>query len=506
MSQPSSPVLKARRQSYQFYSKLLYATLSVILSCCLVIWISRSFLVSPAKVQHVTAYTDHPTPRHRHSDSTGHIPSDFHHSFPVQAAHLRLQDLATTYPAANYSGRSFGRPSLTTVLPITASSLHSLETNLHDILAASDALVEVVLLAPRPHHGSVRRTLRTILSENDHHDVEFSIVHWPEHVKEDIAVLQAGQRATTDWVLLTNELGLVNIHPKTRDYLLFKIGPLPFKPLGPRGLTSGSDGLSCLHSSSLPQTAAHMAPPFVLPTALLRSSADNIPAHGSMKIIPTLDSRSWATLFGGIVLDFSDSPLDWCPLRPSRLKDERKSLDTSIAKEFRNGDPHARPGSRAGLKSRHGSFAFIASSSELRLLAAIVCGIIYQGHQVTVFALHESTDASTCPATYRFGKCHAEAQVISVTPSQPITDEIRSVLPQALSEIDVVVSVANKSELFAPLLRSIDNLAKGSRRSTPHVQIPQEDLPYCDWMGELGINEWISTFPLPVGPSDSVAC
>ena len=76
---------------------------------------------------------------------------------------------------------------------------------LHSLLSLPESLVEIVLLASPGQHPSVRHSIRSVLSENEHHDVEFSIVHWPEGVNQSVAVLQAGQRAMTEWVLLDDE-------------------------------------------------------------------------------------------------------------------------------------------------------------------------------------------------------------------------------------------------------------------------------------------------------------
>ena len=458
MFQPSSPVLKARRQSRRLYLRMLYT----ILSFCAAIWILH-LLLSRHDSTHRGAYEDV-------KDVT------FTHS-----AHQSFDTTSVKPIARNFTDSPEVGSLLTAILPITTASLSGLYSHLDSLVSPSGALVEVVLLTPRALHVPVRRALRTILSESEHSEVEFSIVHWPDGVSQAAAVLQAGQRATTHWVLLADEQALSDINPRTRDHLLLNEQPSATTPQGPRGVLYTADGPSCVVPSRTPQEASYMLPPFIIPTMLLPPSTETLIVEDAWKYLADYADR-------GIVFDFSDDPGPWCPFHHPASNESLLSR-TLDADHLLYLDPQTTLNVSAAHASGSGVFVLVTLASQIRYLTPVICGIANGGHHTTLLALLDPSTSTSGHATSR-APCLGAVHVIHVPSSYPT--DAQPQLQQLPGNADVVISVGHEKDSLGALLYAVLRATSFPGHTVSHVNIPSEDLPYCDWMGSLSLEEWIS--------------
>ncbi|RPD76638.1 hypothetical protein L226DRAFT_552271 [Lentinus tigrinus ALCF2SS1-7] len=417
MSQPSSPILKARRQTHKLYSKMLYSILY-----------------------------------------------------------------------SNHNITSTNSSSLTIIFPVTSASIQGLESHLHSLLRPSRTLVEVVLLSPRRYHPQIRKSLRAILSRTDDLDLEFSLAQWLEGTSEGAAVIMAGQRATTDWVLLADAGGFRSLDATTRDYLLLNNPSHRPLPIGPRGVVSNSDGSTCLVPSSLPQQASYLVPPLVLPTFLLPDTLDAKYTREPWIALGDHISRISSDLSGGTVFGSPALSSAWCL---HRRHEGLPSAGTHASVSTVEASPDSSQFILQGEipATELGSFLMVVHEPDLRRIAPIACSNARQGHQVKVIALSNSTDAAP-------SKTADLEECTSLVTVQPVSLSARTLYwsggelrPLLAHKVDVLIS-AVEEDVASWFLAVFAEMHPATDSTPVDIRIPREDLPYCDWMAAVDIGGW----------------
>ncbi|KAH9935956.1 uncharacterized protein BXZ73DRAFT_45178 [Epithele typhae] len=363
--------------------------------------------------------------------------------------------------------------SLSAIVPVTNSSLSALNSTLADLLGVSDSLVEVVLLAPRSLNAPLRRALHRVLSDNEHLESELSIDHWPDGLSLDAAVLAAGRRATTDWVLLMDDLALSEVSPSTREHLLLQDVPFTHIPYGPHGMDLHTEKL-CIQPSSTPQNASYLVPPLVIPTELLTKSSHKHKVE-SWHALGTHISRSGESSTGGLVVGSTHSSSHWCE-RYTSMKNTTQ--DTSTL-------GHARDPSEP-LSENTGSFVFVVDNRAAKYLQSIACSLASRGHDVVLVV---TSEVSALSVFYTYPRhCQSAITVIDISSENP--SSASSAQLGLLGAVNVIVSAVEDPDVSYFSWYSISSDIDLSNAT--YVHIPHEDLPYCDWMATLDLNEWMN--------------
>ena len=474
MSQPSSPVLKARRQSHRLYSKIL----SSILVFSFSIWLLRLLFLSDDVPQlEVDTLVHQPQPPPANGHGIAH-PWVLHAGQP--AALNKTLHTPLSYTADN--APSSGNTSLTAILPVTSQSVMDLRYHLGSFLGTSATLSDVVLLSPQPLHAHIRHALRTILSEDEEHEVTVSTTQWPDGLALGAALIQAAGRTGTNWVLLADEEGLEHFDMETRDILLLNTVPQISTPTGPRGVDFQ---LACLTPSSTPQRAAYLVPPLVLPRSLL-PPIRNVELDEPWAALGDYASRAGSTLSGGRVIGSSNGSLEWCD---RFVPNGQPSLESSnLVTQNVN----------ATTPDETGAFLLVAHAPEAGYLVSLVCELARQGHYAILLVLEglghrfPTFESASYPQECR-GAIH-----FTPTSSYPedMHHELVSYMPVGL---DVLISALPEDEPVSHLVNRLAQNATTKPLST--VFIPKEDLPYCDWLSVIDLEGWKSMYKLLPTPA-----
>lgn len=482
MSQPSSPVLKARRQSHRLYSKMLSSILVFCFSICLVRFL---FFSDQAPQLEVDTLVHRPQPPPANGHGIAH-PWALHVAQPTA-----LNNTLPTPPLLPADDVHLsGNLSLTAILPVTVQSVTNLPFHLRSLLGTSTSLSNVVLLSPHSLQAKIRHDLRTILSEEDEHEVVVSIYQWPEGMSLGEALLHAARGVGSDWVLLADEEGLEHFNTETRDILLLNTQPLMAYPAGPRGVDFH---LACLTPSSTSQRAAYLVPPLVLPASLL-PPVKNVDLHEPWVALGNYVSRSGSTLSGGQVIGSSNGSLEWC----ARYVPNSRTITPPSIGQLTEGlsvpDPQdANTSTSGGL----GSFLLVAHTPEASNLVPLVCELVRQSHHAT-FLVFEGAGRSV-PVSELASYSEECRSAIHPIPASSFPEDMQhELLSHIPGELDVLISALSEDE---PVSKLVSLLA---RNATPGplsmVYIPTKDLPFCDWMSAIDLEGWKSTHKPPLTP------
>ncbi|KAI0766953.1 hypothetical protein BD413DRAFT_696727 [Trametes elegans] len=471
VSQPSSPVLKAQRQRHELHTKIFYVVFAILST----IWFCRYVLLE-----------DHPPIRkdldlaRQPAHKSEAVPASPHLRLPVHPALSNASPLSAHGSPPHSPVRNLSNTdtwSLGAVILVTQETISDLDTRLRELLSHSGNLTDIILLAPPHSHFKARQAVQSILSDLDELDVEISIKHQSSSLEPGFATIQAAQTLSTDWVLLLDQIGLGDFGPAVRDALLLGAEPPAAMPIGPRGMDYHLDGVTCISTISPPRRAAYLVPPLVLPASLLPPLSDSASTGDAWAALGDHVSRSELSLSGGLVISSSVNSSDgWCShYAPVGLDGARLPTYTL---------PRAREGPLVGnrtttvLDDVSGTVLFIAHGRELSSFFPIACSLLKKGNRVTV-SVYEGN--RTTP--------QAPCELIVVPVSRRMSLEIDhnttlSTTDGTLGEVDVVISTDRSwpSHVLTGF---------ATHHHVPvHVRIPQDDLPYIDWMVSLDLVEW----------------
>ncbi|KAI0629299.1 hypothetical protein C8Q77DRAFT_1212698 [Trametes polyzona] len=478
-SQPSSPVLKARRQKKELCSRVLYAV-CVFISA---IWFIRYVLldVPPRKGYEKQPQRPFAKPSTAKLSATG--PEALSNPPPALSNISSAPNKLSSKSDQHGISLPIDSHYLSAVLPVTPHTVNDLGTHLHLLLDHPGALSEIVIVIPLHLHPAARRTIQAILSYFEDFDIEVSLSPWPGSVPQDIAVVQVAQRLSADWVLLLDLDGLKKHDLPTRESLLLHRQPHVAAAIGPRGVDYHLDGVTCIANSPGSRRAAYLVPPLVLPMALLPQHLDTVSAINTWSALGDYISRSDPELRRTFVVD-SHSPADttaeWCSryaplgLDGTRLRiydlDEHLQAPVDHSEYMRGID---------STDTNHtGTVLFAASTDDMPYLQPLACELLRQGHDVALLLLdnHSSAIDTNCAVPVRSYPWSLPGSRLNVTP--PLSADS---IPE---NIDVLLSTGESH-----VLAQLSAILIIDRPLTTHIHIPRDDLPYTDWMVALNLEE-----------------
>ncbi|PCH44188.1 hypothetical protein WOLCODRAFT_164969 [Wolfiporia cocos MD-104 SS10] len=305
------------------------------------------------------------------------------------------------------------------------------------------------------------------------------------------ATLTAAREANTDFVLILGDDGLNSIGARDRE-LLTLLEPFSTTiPIGSRGIVENDSDLSCVAASGVPRPVSFLLPPFIMPVDIIPPTAlKEDEMYGVWRTLGKEISLRRSDGVGGYSVgsgDTSRSP--WCKShQDSHAGDTQTppSLVGSSEMALINPVSAAPTNATCGVHlSALGTFLLVFGSfTELSNFSPAACRIRDEGH--TVYALiissaneqdHSGMQIESCGLGYDiFRQTNSTLQnlrhIVSWIDKQPslpdvfITSFPSSVLP------DDTLSIS-------PLLDATPTV----------IRIPAADLPYCDWMSSLTVQE-----------------
>lgn len=400
-------------------------------------------------------------------------PHRSHNSIP-----LRLPDLPdplSTEPIANRS--------LTVILPVNSGSLSKLENMISSLLGSQKIIYEIIISCPEAVLADARRVVRKMISTDaTRHHMEISLHPFAHGADITRAMIDLASEVATDWILLLDEGGLEGYNNRTQQILT---NPRSYPlPIGPRGLLTHHSTKSCVKTFMNYQPASFLVPPFVTPSVLARGHVIASTTLSSWAQFGARISRERLDGIGGIVIGAVTSSSDWCPVEHSKVHREphvpgdRFSLDTVVDENSWAND------------SSTGTFAIIFPSlQDMRLFSSVACRLQSNGHEIHVLIYGDSRNESAGSAISH-GGCRLNYDTLSSDkPLSSHVDEL--VVFDWLNTLDTWpnVVVAWKESYLSDLAVASD---EGQISKPTLILIPRADLPYCEWMGSLSVEEWTS--------------
>lgn len=489
-SSPLAPRLRKRKRAISFK---MYALLTLAVTCLCLCALQYSIL-SGTHAAHIEA------PHHGElALRVGEMASKHRQIWDDhEDTSVRYRNMSATDPTPLGDALYLGAPSLTALLPVTAGSLPLLETQLHTLMNRSDYLTEIVLIPQESLQAECRRVLLSFLSAlaPSAKHVELSFAPWTAGADKASATLRAVKQVTTPLLLVLDEDGLENIDERGRDALTLLSPFSTAVPLGPRGVASTAAEPACLSASEIPQPTDYLVPPFILPAHFfLRSDFDvRSNAGDTWRYLGKAISDERSDSVGGFMVG-SDLPgSQWCTLvdaSTTKGLEVIPLLPVLVADESYQDTPHE--SLRDACPANFGSITLLLSSlEELHHISLAACSLQHKGHTLHIAVLsdatspplddnggdHESLQLRECSLSYV--SFQVENKVQAAASTLPWLD---------ISPSDVVITSWPKDSLLAGALAE-----RQDAHNTPVIYMPRGDLPYCDWMGTLNLDELRSKY------------
>ncbi|EPQ56436.1 hypothetical protein GLOTRDRAFT_128380 [Gloeophyllum trabeum ATCC 11539] len=364
-----------------------------------------------------------------------------------------------------------GANALTAVLPVSTGSLTRLQDTLLDILHAPSSLREVILATPQELARDVRQVLWELTSNlpgRNYPEVSLHVVKTSSNTVANI--VESAVDASTDWLLLLDENELTGTDSLTRDMLLNpRALPLPH---GPNGQLRGAPNVSCHSIPWLPQQATFLTPPMVIGSMVLSRGLGDFSVR-TWEDLGNLVSHSHMDMVGGLLVGRGTS----CSSQISPVP----GLAASKQEQEQRLDLPAELGQvvDSGVSGR---FAVILETADdLRLFSNVLCRLQADSRQVHILLFRES-DGRDNHAAFA---CDLPYDILSWS-SFDIFPRFAHWLGSSPTP-DVVISSSDNATITTYMREIVENL--GSDQPAL-IRLPRADLPYCDWLGALSLEEW----------------
>lgn len=372
--------------------------------------------------------------------------------------------------------------SMSVVLPVQADSVSSMTSTLLYLLQNPLQTTEVILVAPSALHATIRSILRNILTTTESHvDFDISIFAWSAELNDEaLAVLDVASQVVSEKILFLDSSGFVHLRPDTIRHITDP--PSLDLPAGPRAYDFSGNDFVCF-SPAQSQIRGFLIPPLVIPTSLISDVEDLQREHtyGTWAALAESVSSSEFDETTGIVVGLVAAGSSFCSSEHAHSL-SNATLPFLTAEHSSSRMPVNETDSKP---VQDGTFAFVFPLYEnLVHLLPIVCRIRKQGHNVHALI------STPVPGEYVLPSCTLDVATISESSSM---DDMGTALSEWILTLpslpDVIVTPAQD---HAVLIALDFVLRRYSSLSITHVRFPPTDLPLCDWMGSLSLEEWRS--------------
>ncbi|RXW16621.1 hypothetical protein EST38_g9232 [Candolleomyces aberdarensis] len=373
---------------------------------------------------------------------------------------------------------------LTAVLPVSNVSIHQIADILAPLLDPGTAVREVILLAPASLHRILSDKLRQELTKHEGQDhPEIGVKTWDDDISPSVFRLLRA----SPWTLVMRHDGLLGVDKQTRSILVGEIIDWSL-PYGPRGIPLPPNGthpaniVDWVHlPRSQPDLALYIEPPFVIRLDTL-SNLNPLPStwkHFSEQIALCNPWNASGLLVGRHgPPEISPSPLSLATNVP-----QASSIQTNVSRNVPATTPPAvLPHQRLRFD------VLLSEKQDVQNLAPFLCGLLSRGHTIRVLVVDTNLQFSFNPIKRKTrlvmeGGCSVD--FFTINQYMRRREIFRSIGDDGNYGLASHVVITLKSHNFAGFLldtfRFADNII---------VEVPQQDLAYCDWMASLTLQQW----------------
>ena len=337
---------------------------------------------------------------------------------------------------------------LAAILPVTSSSFPRLSEKLSG-LSDIPHLSEVYLICPENITSVVRHRLRQTLHQiRNFGRTEFFVTLWRHDWTEAASILEVASNILSGVILILPQDALVGIDSTSRG-ILFSGSPLLPVPLGLRG-----SGIRCDARYQGFLAARFVLPPLVLPSRL------------GVKNQSYFHLTSWQELgahftraggVGGVVPPGTLESTGTC--------DDMDTLEM-VTSDFANFNPPS--------NSSNALLVILAAErGDVAGLLALACEFKSRGTEVEVVAYGIPSDSDHRPDPA------SEGCEVAITEVRRLRDPVVAQFPgHTLGVILTLVEYHFLPESFL-----------GANGTETVIRIPRSDLPHCDWIASLRLQE-----------------
>lgn len=365
---------------------------------------------------------------------------------------------------------------LTGILPVSSGSLGALEQTLEPLLdPRAIALRDIILLSPSRLRSRISKVLLRVLAKHVGHDhPEISIKTWDSLANgdpESPSVLRVLHPVASSWALVMDCNGLQQLDEETRGRLVGDIVDWRL-PYGPKGTPLNLSDFPSVgtrpwtHISRLrPVLASQLKPPFVLPLDLLSSKPLPQTWKGLSEQIALCNAwNASGLLLGPYILSADSLPAAAAVVEP--VADEEDILRFDI---------------------------LLSDSNEVQDLSPLLCGLLSRGHSIRILVIDTSLKFSFKPIKRKTrlvtGIPECDLQFFTINQYMRRRQLLKTVGEEYSHDQASHVVITLKSHSFADFL-----IESFWLDGNVLIELPRDDLPFCDWMASLSLQEWHSAF------------
>lgn len=371
--------------------------------------------------------------------------------------------------------------SLSIILPVYPDTIPDMTSTLLLLLQEPSELTEVILVSAIDIHSNIRDIVRNLLTDMDSTvDFDISIQPFASIATSEI-VLEVATQVNSEMVLILDASGLAHLRSRVVQTILNP--PRLDLPMGPRVYNMDGDDFICF-SSSEDQRPGFLVPPLVIPTNQLLDldlSQDDS-AYGIWAIIAEDIASFRPDHIAGIVTNLLSAGSSLCT-----SEHDHSTSNSTLSMLAQGLTPHPPVNSTNFKLIPDGTFAFVFPFYEdFAYLFPAICQLRTKGHTVYALISDAPHTQTTNPA------CDLEVSFISESSS---LDEMGTSLSEWILALPSLPDVVITPEEEHGILIALDFVLKRySSLSITRLQIPHSDLPFCDWMGSIGLEEWRSKY------------
>ncbi|OCB85462.1 hypothetical protein A7U60_g7471 [Sanghuangporus baumii] len=382
--------------------------------------------------------------------------------------------------------------SITAVFPVTENSLDEVHEIIELLTSDESSVSAIAIVCPE----SITPVLHaSLLGRHQDTFMDMSVALWPEGLSEGPALMNVASSVSTEYALVVDSAGLGHLHDDSREHLLSH----PLLLDLPTGFCGGNSTnverrLFCVVPSSGPQPVSFLFPPFIIPSLLIRGF--NATVVSDTDFWPSLgNALAQATGTRALIPESDDdSNGDWCR---SLCKKYNLILDGSSRDQCTTPPDSEGTSDHRTDPSQSSSLAIILPIlSDLEAFASVACRLSENGYTTHVLILSHDQDHASSESSFPWLHDHLISSICNISYSALHTssndfanaEAVKFWLDSANELMSVILygsgGLGHVSELpFTAVLE------RQSAIGISVVQIPQVDLPYCDWLGSLSLQE-----------------
>lgn len=386
------------------------------------------------------------------------------------------------------------QPILTAILPVSTDSVEHLQETLTPLFAPKTVLKEILLITSGDLRPKVSANLLRILQEHageEHPEVSIKVHDVSSTSAVSPSVLRLLNRSDDGWVLIMDDTGLRGLDRTTRSMILDSIVDwrLPYGPDGELLATSSDLSFSLgegwtHHSPSKPLFSSRLNPPFVLPLDVVAASG-GIPHSWEALSKQIAQYNSWNA--SGIIMG-QRFPRQPSPMFAVAVEDTLGQAPLNVTSRL---DPPTIVASSRAVRVL--KFDIVVSSRrDVQNLSSFLCTITPRGHLVRIVVVDETLKFSLNPIKRktRLVTNYDGCLLDFFTVNQYMRwKEVLSIFEDdaaynGLSDVAITL----KGHNFGGFLMS-----DFGHFNDVIIEVPRENLPFCDWMALLTLQQWKST-------------